>query len=112
MRKEKLPNWVIDRLFDDNKMASKRFGQLFKSVTMDSWAKAIRDLEPDKDSSYAEIDRLMISATEARNSFMHGENIVGMTNELAKNCHSSVPKLLKLFSSLHNKYVADSSPQT
>lgn len=105
MAAQKLPDEIAARLLDDNKLASQRFGQLFKSVVGVSWREAVQRIS-NQCHEFLSVSELMKRASETRNEFMHNGRAWSITEELATECVDSLPSLTRLFASLHNEYIA------
>lgn len=104
MEAQQLPQGIISRLLNDNKLANQRFGRLFKSVIGESWRAAIEEVAIEG-CSFAAVSELMKVASEVRNDFMHTGAAWEATDELATDCVNSLPLLTHLFAELHNHYV-------
>lgn len=103
MRAQQLPDRIIDRLLDDNKLARQRFGQLFNSVVGKEWRVAVQEISTER-RSFKAVSELMVSASEARNEFMHTGMAWQATDALATDCVNCLPMLTQLFIELHNRY--------
>ena len=104
MISQKLPQEIIERLLDDNKLAHQRFGQLFKSVVGVKWHDAIQEVSTSL-HDFSAVSKLMVSASEVRNDFMHSGMAWRATEELATDCVNNLLMLTRLFTTLHNKYI-------
>ena len=104
MEAQQLPQGIIDRLLNDNKLANQRFGQLFKSVVGEKWRVAVEEISIEG-CSFVAVSELMMTASEVRNDFMHTGAAWEATEELTTDCVSSLPMLTHLFAELHNHYV-------
>jgi hypothetical protein len=111
MLSQKLPPDIIERLLGDNKLAHQRFGQLFKSVVGVNWHDAIREISTTR-HDFSVVSKLMISASEVRNDFLHNGMAWQATEELATDCVNNLLMLTSMFAMLHNKYIAATRPKT
>ena len=105
LRAQDVPTQLIERMLDDNKSARQRFGELFKSVTGDTWKVAVSKASVDFGADLEPTSKLMTDATRVRNSFLHEGNVWVATEEFAAQCLNAVPTAVQLFCSLHNVYV-------
>lgn len=104
MSAQELPTGVVNRLFDDNKLANQRFGKLFKSVVTVAWEDAVQDIST-PNCDYVFVSELMQRASKVRNEFMHNGSAWGASDELATECVNSLTMVAQLFVMLHNRYI-------
>lgn len=105
LRARKVPDSIIEKLLDDNRLASQKFKGLFSVAVGKSWNEVVievstfvgRDLQP--------ISDLMLKMANIRNKFMHEGTAWTATHEDATNCVNGMPALFTLFTALHNIYV-------
>lgn len=102
---QRVPARVIEKLFDDNKLANQKFNSLFPAVTGNSWKVAVQEASKYDDTNYNEISDLMREAADIRNKFMHEGMGWAATREVATNCINALFCLFSLFVALHNIYV-------
>lgn len=104
LRTRKIPEPLIRRLLDDNKLASQKFGNLFASVVGIKWKEAVNHATQKAGVDYIPVSVLMQSAAELRNEFLHSGKAWRCTREYAAQCVDSMSELLGLFVTLHNEY--------
>lgn len=104
LRAQGVPESLQIRLMDDNKLASQKFNQLFRSVTSDSWKEAIEKVSDRDGIDFAATSELMREASEIRNEFLHTGFGWRADAEFSKICINRVPTLVRLFCSIHNAY--------
>jgi hypothetical protein len=95
---------IIDRLMEDNKLASQKFGQLFSSIVGAKWQVAVQALSDKAARNYLNISDLMKETSQVRNEFLHEGKGWGMNRDLSKRCVDSLADLFSLFAALHNEY--------
>lgn len=105
LQSEKVPDRLIERLFDDNKLARQKFGPLFQSVVGDKWTDAIVKASARDGRDYLPISTLMLQAAEVRNEFLHNGHGWRADEPFARSCLNAVPSLIQLFCALHNTYI-------
>lgn len=99
-----VPLKLIEKLFNDNKLANQKFNELFHSVTDIKWNKAIGCASQHSNTNFQELSHFMKQATEYRNAFLHKGDSWKIPLDFANNCINSIPKLIHLFVTLHNIY--------
>jgi hypothetical protein len=104
LRTQKTGQRVIERLFQDNRMARQKFGGLFTATTGTTWDRAVNLVSSRVGQPFEQVSKLMKQATELRNSFVHEGTAWSITNELSTSCLNSVPTMVELFVALHNEY--------
>jgi len=101
---QRVPEPIIKKLFDDNKLANQKF-KLFQAVVGKNWDEAVRVASMTENCDFAEISSLMKESADIRNKFMHEAWGWGATREVATNCVNGLIPLFNLFVALHNIYV-------
>lgn len=104
LRAREVPEPLISKLLDDNKLASQKFGGLFTSVVGVKWEEAVGQVSLQTGVDYKSVSALMRSAAELRNEFLHSGRAWALTREFATQCVDSMGELVGLFVSLHNEY--------
>ncbi len=102
---ENVKTSLIEKLLDDNKLASQKFTSLFNAVVGKSWCEAVGDASSLDATNYQSVSDLMKSAASIRNEFLHEGTGWSATREVATECVNSLPALFALFVALHNVYV-------
>jgi len=105
LRAEGVKTTIIEKLMDDNKLASQKFTGLFSSVVGKSWKEAVLEASSFDGTDYQPVSDLMLSAASIRNEFIHEGTGWAATREVATNCINSMPAMFGLFVALHNIYV-------
>jgi hypothetical protein len=105
LRAERVKAAVIDKLMDDNKLASQKFTGLFSAVVGKSWKEAVIEASSFDGTDYQLVSDLMLSAASIRNEFVHEGTGWTATREVATNCINSMPVMFCLFVALHNIHV-------
>lgn len=104
LRAKLIPQEIIDRLLDDNKLAHQKFNPLFSSVVGDKWGNAVLAASDHDGRDYKPISDLMKRAADARNSFLHNGNVWGFDRKFSAECMNNLPQMFGLFVALHNIY--------
>jgi hypothetical protein len=104
LRAQAIPESLISKLLDDNKLASQKFGGLFTTVTGGKWSEAVAAASRRASFNFTEVSELMRTAAERRNDFLHSGRSWSFTREFATRCVDSVADLTYLFAELHNEY--------
>lgn len=97
LRVRKIPEPLIRRLLNDNKLASQKLGNLFASVVGIKWKEAVNYAAQKVGIDYTPVSVLMQSAAELRNEFLHSGKAWRCTREYATQCVDSMGELLGLF---------------
>jgi hypothetical protein len=105
LRAERVKTELIEKLLDDNKLASQKFTGLFSAVVGKSWKEAIIEAASFDGTDYQPVSDLMLAAASIRNAFVHEGTGWTATREMATNCVNSMPSLFGLFVALHNIHV-------
>lgn len=105
LRAQRVPTAVIEKLFDDNKLAGQKFTGLFSAVVGKSWKEAVIEASAFDGTDFQPISDLMLVAANIRNKFMHEGTGWTATREVATNCINGMFALFSLFVALHNIYV-------
>lgn len=95
---------IIEKLLEDNKLASQKFTSLFSAVVGKSWKEAVAEASLDG-MDYHPVSDLMLSAASIRNEFLHEGTGWTATRDMATDCVNSMPALFDLFVGLHNIHV-------
>ena len=101
---QNVPVSLIEKLLEDNKLASQKFGELFTSVTGLKWADAVNRLSANGNIPFSTVSALMRNAAELRNTFLHVGSAWAITRELSTECMNAVPNMVELFVALHNEF--------
>jgi len=104
LRARHVPAPLVEKLMEDNKLASQKFGGLFTSVVGTKWEVAVSTVSASTGSDFQSVSQRMRTAAELRNEFLHEGRAWGMTYEFAKECVDSVGGLVRLFVALNNEY--------
>lgn len=105
LRAQKVEPAIIEKLLDDNKLASQKFTGLFTAVVGKGWNEAVVQATSLHGTDYVAVSNLMVSAASIRNEFVHEGTGWTVTRDLATNCVNSMPALFALFVALHNTHV-------
>ena len=105
LRAQQVPEPLIERLMDDNKLASQKFGPLFKSITGVSWRAAIAAVSEKTGIDFEPVSSRMKEAAGIRNTFLHEGQAWQLLPTHATACVDSMPRLFQLFAALHNQYI-------
>jgi hypothetical protein len=105
LRAQQVKAAVIEKLLDDNKLASQKFTSLFSAVVGKSWKKAVVEASSFHGTDYHPVSDLMLSAASIRNEFVHEGTGWTATRDMATNCVNSMAALFGLFVALHNIHV-------
>jgi hypothetical protein len=100
----KVPDSIIERLLDDNKLANQKFGELFTSTVGITWNAAIKHISKEADINFADISTQMKTAADLRNKFLHQGHPWSISKDFATSCVNSLGDLVNLFVKLHNTY--------
>lgn len=102
---QQVPSPLIEKLLEDNKLASQKFAGLFSAVVGKSWKEAVIEASAFGGMDFNPISDLMLAVASIRNEFMHEGRGWAATREVSTNCVNGMPVLTKLFVILHNIYV-------
>lgn len=102
---QKIADALIAKLFDDNKLASQKFGGLFAAIVGVKWEQAVAAVSQANGRDFSLVSNLMKRAAALRNEFLHEGRGWGVNREFATECVDSLGDLLNLFVSLHNEYI-------
>lgn len=105
LRTRVVPEALVKKLLDDNKLASQKFGDLFTAVVGVKWFEAVAEASKFADVNFKPTSDLMRSAAALRNEFLHEGTGWQATHEFAAECLNSLPMLVELFVALHKLYV-------
>jgi hypothetical protein len=105
LRAQKIPEHIIEKLLDDNKLAGQKFGDLFASVVGVRWSNAVLKAEKYVEVDFQSTSTLMREAAQKRNLFLHEGKAWSVSREFATSCVNAMPFLSALFVALHNIYV-------
>jgi hypothetical protein len=105
LRAQQIPNNLIEKLQDDNKLAQQKFGGLFHSVVGKKWNEAIEEVSVNAKREFASVSELMKEASLIRNEFLHEGTAWSVSKDVATRCVDSMPELVSLFIALHQFYV-------
>ena len=105
LRAEHVKTSLIEKMLDDNKLASQKFTSLFSAVIGKSWGDAVSEASAYDANDYRPVSDLMKSAASIRNEFLHEGTGWSATREFATECVNSLPALFGLFVALHNIYI-------
>ena len=105
LRAQKVPVSLIDRLLEDNRMASQKFGKLFASVVGQKWDSAVDQASRRLITKFSSVSQLMRRAAEIRNNFLHEGAVWAVTRELSTECMNSASQMAQLFVAFHNEHV-------
>jgi len=105
LRAQRVPERLIEKLLDDNKLASQKFGDLFSSVVGSKWDVAVDDASKHTGRNFQAVSELMKQAASIRNEFLHEGTAWSASYEVATECVDAMPSLVALFVSLHNVYI-------
>jgi len=105
LRAQRIPKNLIDRLLEDNKLASQKFGDLFTSVIGEKWNDAVFKASEHAGMDFRSTSELMRTAASLRNEFLHEGRAWAASHEFATTCVNSMPEVISLFVALHNGYV-------
>lgn len=100
----KIPADIIEKLLEDNKMASQKYGGLFHSLVGKKWEQAVREVSKREGYDFKIISETMKLAVKARNDFLH-KGIGKIDRELATFCVNKLYDLCYLFATLHNEFI-------
>ena len=90
-----LPQKIIERLWDDNKLYSQKQNKLFPSLTKEKWNSAIQKIS-DKQHDYIALDAFIKNISRMRNSFLHEGNKWSIEELAARECFEHVPLLMHM----------------
>lgn len=105
LRAENVRASLIEKMFDDNKLASQKFASLFNAVVGTGWREAVGEASSFDATDYEPVSDLMKSAASIRNEFLHEGTGWSATRDIATECVNGMPSLFALFVALHNVYV-------
>lgn len=105
LRAENVKTSLIEKMFDDNKLASQKFTSLFSAVVGKRWSDAVGEASAHDVNDYRPVSDLMKSAANIRNEFLHEGTGWSATRDVATECVNSLPALFGLFVALHNIYI-------
>lgn len=104
LRARSVPETLIRKLLEDNKLASQKFGGLFSSTVGAKWDEAVSQISSRTGFDFMPVSKLMRNATEFRNEFLHEGRAWALTRAFATECIDSLGDLVALFAELHNEY--------
>lgn len=102
LRAQRVPEPVIEKLLEDNKLARQKFAGLFSAVVGKSWKEAVLEASTFDGTDFQPVSKLMLEAATIRNEFMHEGKGWAATRDVATNCINSLFALFSLFVALHN----------
>ena len=105
LRTQKVPVSIIEKLLDDNRLASQKFGGLFASTIGKKWSEAVAHVSVSTRTQFEPVSQLMRRAAELRNLFLHEGAAWSMTRDFSTECINNVPTMVKLFVALHNDFI-------
>jgi hypothetical protein len=105
LRARRIPAPDIEKIFEDNKSAGRKFGRLFTKVVESSWEDAVAEASRLAAKDFQPLSDLMKNAVLIRNKFMHEGAGWTATREVATSCINNSFSLFELFVSFHNLYV-------
>lgn len=104
MRARNVPESLISNLLDSNRLANQRFGGLFSSVFDMSWEAAVTEISQKEGFDFRGVSKLMRTATESRNKFLHEGRAWAVTRDFATQCVNSMAEMVDLFVAIHNRH--------
>lgn len=104
LRAQNVPVALIEKLLDDNRLASQKFGGLFASATGKKWPEAVSHVSASTGNTFEPVSQLMRRAAEVRNQFLHEGAAWSMTRAFSTECINAVPFMVELFVALHNGF--------
>ena len=110
LKSQKVPIPLIEKLLDDNRLASQKFGGLFASTTGKKWSEAVSQVSTSAGIPFEPVSQLMRSAAELRNQFLHEGAAWSMSRAFSKECINAVPLMVELFVALHNDFIRPAAP--
>jgi hypothetical protein len=102
---QRVPERLREKLMDDNKLASQKFGDLFTSVVGERWNEAVSKASAYDEREYLAISELMRQAAAMRNEFLHEGTAWTASPDFAETCVNGLPDLVSLFVALNNVYI-------
>jgi hypothetical protein len=105
LRAQKVPASLIERLLDDNRLASQKFGNLFASVVGQKWDNAVDQASRRMATNFSPVSHLMRRAAEIRNRFLHEGSAWTVTRDLSTECMNSASLMVQLFVAFHNEFI-------
>lgn len=112
LRAQKVPQSLMSKLLEDNKLASQKFGGLFTSVIGVKWSEAVAAASGRSGRDFSKISALMRTAAEHRNEFLHSGRAWSFSRDFATLCVDSTADLTSLFVELHNVYTRPLLPRS
>ena len=106
LRAQNLPQSIIEKLLDDNRLAHQKFGGLFKAVVGAPWGEAVEAASERAGRDFSGVADLMKEAAERRNEFLHSGRAWSFDRDFAARCVDSTGDLTGLFVELHNEYTS------
>ncbi len=82
LRAQEVPQSLILKLLDDNKLASQKFGGLFTSVIGVKWSEAVSAASRRSGRDFSVVSDLMRTAAEHRNEFLHSGRAWSISRDL------------------------------
>lgn len=104
LRARRVEPAIINKLLEDNKLASQKFGGLFYSIVGVKWSDSVAAISSRTGRNFGEVSNLMREAAELRNEFLHEGRAWGINREFAEKCLNSIGNLVDLFVEMHNEY--------
>lgn len=105
LRAQQVPDPIIGKLFDDNRLAGQKFTGLFSALVGKKWKAAVIEASAFDGTDFDPMSDLMQEAAKIRNEFMHEGAGWTATREVATNCVNGMAAALSLFVALHNIHV-------
>lgn len=104
LRTKSIPEEIIKRLFEDNKMAQQKFGALFSSSVGTNWDDAVTSASKHGEGDYKSVSEFLKKASKMRNRLLHEAHVWELDRDLSEQCVENLVPLLGLFVALHNNY--------
>jgi len=105
MRKQGLSQPVADRLLSDHLTGKRRRECLFPVLTGCKWKAALETLSSPPEPNFNSTFDFYLEVNKARNQFLHDGVPWAIKTTHPQGCINHIWPLLKLFVSLHNKFV-------
>ena len=110
LKSQKVPVPLIEKLLDDNRLASQKFGGLFASATGKKWSEAVAQVSASSKLQFEPASQLMRHAAELRNQFLHEGAAWSITRAVSTECINAIPLMVELFVALHNDFIRTATP--
>lgn len=101
-----LPEAVTERILDDHQYARARVEKAFPAVTGTKWRDAVNSVGDAEGVDYLATVDFFAETASRRNVILHTGNVWAVNVEVARRCLEHTPRLVNLFASLHNAFVA------